>query len=465
MLPWADVILALLAFVLAYVARYELEILIPLEEANYAPFEPYIPFAIIYAIWIHVSFRSNGLYRVIRGRPWIEEVYIVINGVANGTVIVLALSFFLQPLVFSRLMLVYVAIFSVFVLSFARVIQRTIEAYLREKGIGVQRVVIVGVGEAGQSVLRTMIARRELGYMPIGYVDDNPNRGNVNLGRVRGLGGLDQLADVIERENVDVVVITLKWMHHDKILKLVNISQKAKVEVRVVPDVFQLNMRQVQVENLDGIPLLGLNSYKRFNNGGRLAKRIIDISLVTLASPIILPVFGIVALAIKLGDGGDIFYSQPRIGEHGREFEMLKFRSMVPDADSHRKELVEVFEVDPRRPKIVDDPRVTRVGRFIRRTSLDELPNLVNVLRGEMSLVGPRPPTPDEVALYEPWHMQRLQIMPGITGLWQVSGRSNVPFEEMCLLDIYYIENWSIRLDAQILMMTLPRVLMRQGAY
>jgi lipopolysaccharide/colanic/teichoic acid biosynthesis glycosyltransferase len=144
---------------------------------------------------------------------------------------------------------------------------------------------------------------------------------------------------------------------------------------------------------------------------------------------------------------------------------MIKFRSMVINADALREQLMKDAGEDPRHPKIKNDPRITRVGSFLRKTSLDELPNLINVLRGQMSLVGPRPPTPDEVELYEPWHMQRLHVLPGMTGLWQVNGRNEVPFEEMCLLDIYYIENWSIQLDAQILMMTIPRVLSRHGAY
>jgi lipopolysaccharide/colanic/teichoic acid biosynthesis glycosyltransferase len=144
---------------------------------------------------------------------------------------------------------------------------------------------------------------------------------------------------------------------------------------------------------------------------------------------------------------------------------MYKFRSMIPDADRYRQQLIETHEQDPRHPKIVDDPRITKVGKFIRRTSLDELPNLFNVLRGEMSLVGPRPPLPDEVALYEQWHRQRLQTIPGLTGLWQVSGRSEVPFDEMVLMDIYYIENWSVLFDIQILFMTIPKVLLRRGAY
>jgi lipopolysaccharide/colanic/teichoic acid biosynthesis glycosyltransferase len=192
---------------------------------------------------------------------------------------------------------------------------------------------------------------------------------------------------------------------------------------------------------------------------------VVDLTLILLASPLLLLIFGAVALAIRLEGPGPIFYKQRRVGENGRPFDMVKFRSMIPNADRHQQKLVETLHLDPRHPKIPDDPRITTVGRFIRRTSLDEFPNCINVLLGHMSLVGPRPPTPDEVELYEPWHMQRLQTMPGITGLWQISGRSNVPFEEMCLLDIYYIENWSIKLDAQILMMTVPRVLLRQGAY
>lgn len=460
-----DMVLALVAFWLAYLARYEWEIFRPLERGNFAPFEPYVPYAFIYAVWLMLTCRGNGLYKSVRGRPFMEEVYIILNGVTMSTVIVLALSFFLQPLVFSRLMLVYVAVFTTVLLAIARVIVRMAQARLRSKGIGIQRVLIIGAEDVGQAVLRTMLARKELGYVPVGFIDDDPQRGTVDLGRVRGLGSTDHLAEVIRDEHVDLVVITLKWSHHDRILRLVQTAQKSGADVRVVPDVFQLNMRQVQVENLDGIPLLGLNGHAPLRGGGRIAKRSIDIGLIIIASPILIPILALVALAIKLEDGGAIFYTQRRVGEGGRPFEMVKFRSMIPDADKYREALIRDNHLDPRHPKLADDPRITRVGRFIRRTSIDELPNIFNVLRGQMSLVGPRPPTPDEVELYEPWHMQRLQIMPGITGLWQVSGRSEVPFEEMCLLDIYYIENWSIRLDAQILMMTVPRVLLRQGAY
>ncbi len=464
-MPIVDFALACLAFVLAYIARYELEIFRPVLEVNSAPFAPYIPYMLIFAVWLQFQYRGVGLYRIVRGRSWVEEVYTIINGVASATLTLFAVSFFTQPYVFSRLMLIYAAGITIVLLALARVVQRSVLAYLRSKGVGVQNVLIVGAGDVGQAVLRTIMARKELGYRPIGYLDDDPSRGMVNLGRVRGLGRLDQFEDVLKQEAVELVIITLRWKHHDLIMDLLETCQRLNIEVRVVPDVFQLNLRQVNIENLDGIPLLGVNGSVPLRGGGRLVKRVLDILIIVLGSPLWVPLFLLIALLLLFEGKGPIFYTQKRIGENGRPFNMIKFRSMIPNADQYRQQIVEQNQLDPRHPKLVDDPRVTRIGRVLRQTSLDELPNILNVLQGQMSLVGPRPPTPDEVALYESWHMQRLQTMPGITGLWQISGRSDVPFDEMCLLDIYYIENWSIRLDAQILMMTLPRVILRQGAY
>ncbi len=464
-MPLLDAVLVFCAFALAYYIRYELQVLRPVFEKNVAPFSPYLPYIGVYIAWMYMNYRGGGLYTPVRGRPWLEEVYLVINGVTNATLIVMALSFFLQPVVFSRLMLIYVAAISVILLSLSRAIQRIVQANLRSKGIGVERVLIIGAGEVGQSVLSTMLARKELGYLPVGYLDDNPNRGNVDLGRLKGLGNINNLPQVISAHKVDTVVITLKWMQHDWIIGLIRAAQQTGASVRIVPDVFQLNLRQVEVENLDGIPLLGVGGDVQFYASNRLLKRAIDLGLILISLPVWVCVFVLVALAIRLEGPGPILYEQQRVGENGKLFSIIKFRSMIPDADNLRQELIDQHQLDPRHPKIPNDPRVTRVGQLIRKMSLDELPNLINVIRGHMSLVGPRPPTPEEVELYEPWHRQRLQIMPGMTGLWQISGRSDVPFDEMCLLDIYYIENWSIKLDVQILMMTLPRVLLRQGAY
>ena len=466
LLPALDIFAAFAAFGLAYFARYELTIFRPVLEINRAPFVPYLPFAAIFAAILYFTFHSNGLYKNVRGRSLMEEISIIINGVATATVIMLALFFVFQPLVFSRLMLIYVAAFSVILLGAVRGLHRMALANLRSKGIGVQRVLIVGAGETGQAVLRTMMARKDLGYYPVGYVDDDPDRGSVDLGRVKGLGNLDNLRSTIRKYHVDLVVITLPWSYHDRILSIVRVARKAGVEIRAVPDVFQLNTRQVHVENLDGIPLLGINGGKPSISGAdRLIKRTIDLALVILSAPVWVTIVICTAVAIRLESPGPIFYTQRRVGENGREFNMIKFRSMIPEADKYRDQLVQATGEDPRHPKIKNDPRITRVGAFIRATSIDEFPQFINVLRGEMGLVGPRPPTPDEVKHYEPWHMQRLQAIPGMTGLWQISGRSNVPFDEMCLLDIYYIENWSVKMDIQIMVMTIPYLLLRQGAY
>lgn len=464
-MPLVDALLVALAFVLAYYVRYELQILRPVFEKNHAPFSPFVPYVAIYIVWLFINYRGAGLYRLLRGRSWLEEVYIILNGAANATLLIMAISFFLQPTVFSRLMLVYAAGITVILLAIARIVQRMIRANLRKRGIGVERALIIGVGDIGQTVLRSMIARKELGYVPVGYLDDDPDRGNVDLGRVKGLGKVANLTKVIQENAVSLVVITLRWEDHNLIVQLVRECQRAGAQVRIVPDVFQLNMRQLHVQNLDGIPLLGVSGDQPFIGSNRLAKRALDVAIVVLTAPIWVTFFALIALLIRLDSPGQILYSQERVGENGKRFKMMKFRTMIPNADQMRQQLVQTHQLDPRHPKIKDDPRITRIGKWMRRTSVDELPNFINVLRGHMSLVGPRPPTPDEVELYDPWHRQRLNIMPGITGLWQISGRSDVPFDEMCLLDIYYIENWSIQLDLQILMMTIPRVLLRDGAY
>lgn len=458
--------LALLAFVLGYIARYQLTPFRAVMEINQATFEPYVPFALFYAIMLYFAHHSNGLYRQMRGRSFIEELSISANGIATATVTQLALFFVFQPVVSSRLMLVYVAVITILLMGFVRLGNRLLLAMLRARGIGVQRVLIVGWGESGGAIMRAMLARKELGYEPIGYVDDSPLVGQVDFGRIKGLGTLKNLGETIRRHRIDLVMITLPWSRHDEILSITLTARQNGADVRAVPDIFQLNTRQMQIENLDGIPLLGFGRMQQhFRGMDRIIKRAIDVGLVLVTAPLWLPLVSLAALAIRLESRGPVTYPQRRVGEGGREFSMYKLRSMVPDAESMREQLVKATGEDPRHPKIRNDPRITRVGAFIRSISIDELPQFINVLKGEMSLVGPRPPTPDEVALYEPWHLQRLQTIPGCTGLWQISGRSNVPFDEMCLLDIYYIENWSVRLDLQIIVMTFPHLLLRRGAW
>jgi exopolysaccharide biosynthesis polyprenyl glycosylphosphotransferase len=316
-------------------------------------------------------------------------------------------------------------------------------------------------------VLGTLVARPDLGYRLIGFVDDDAERGTQDVGRVLALGSIDNLAKIVDQQQVDTVIITLPWSSQRRILQIIDTCERKNVNVRVVPDLVQFNMSQIEVEMLNGLPMLGAKGEVSIKRSQLISKRVLDMLITVLALPIILPVMGILALAVRLDSAGPIFFSQIRVGMNGRHFRMIKFRSMIPNAEDLQDHYVQRSSEDPegKYERKDDDPRITKVGRWLRRTSMDELPQLINVLRGEMSLVGPRPPLPQEVALYQNWQLQRLNAPPGMTGLWQVSGRSNIPFAEKCLLDIYYIENWSLGLDLQILVQTAPQVFIGRGAY
>jgi exopolysaccharide biosynthesis polyprenyl glycosylphosphotransferase len=467
LMPLLDFLLIILAFRLGYTLRYDVQFLRPVGETYQAPFESYWTHVFTYAAWIILTPPVVGAYRQVRGRSWIEEAYIIAQGVTTGTVMIMALNFLIQPLVFSRLMILEITVLTIIFLSWLRLFYRTIQSALRRRGVGTERVLLVGFGEVGRAVAGGIIARKDLGYQIIGYLDDDPERADSALGRIKGLGEISTLKQVLDIPaiKIDLVIITLPWRAHEKILEIVAECEHHRIQSRVVPDLFRLNLSQVRVETLGGIPLVGFNSEPRITNLEWLIKRILDITLVLLASPVLLIPSLIIAALIKLDSPGPIFFRHPRVGRNGREFKMLKFRSMYTDAEARRQALIDESGIDSRHFKMKDDPRITRVGKWIRRLSIDEWPNFLNVLKGDMSLVGPRAPTPDEVKQYEPWQRQRLNTLPGVSGLWQVSGRSDVPFEEMCLLDIHYIENWSLMLDIQIILRTIPHVLFAKGAY
>ena len=379
----------------------------------------------------------------------------------------MALSFFLRPLVFSRLLIVQAAFIAGLLLMLLRVVLRMTRNTLHHRGIGVENVLLVGAGEIGRYVIRTIVARPDLGYRLIGFVDDDPERGQRDIGRMAALGQTGNLAEIVNRESVDLVIVTLPWKAQRRIFEIIEACERENVEVRVVPDLFQLNLAQVRVEMLAGVPMLGARPDAELNRSSLIAKRVVDVIITVLLLPFALPIMLLTALAIRLDSPGPILFYQKRVGFNGRQFYMVKFRSMHIDAEALESQIVHRTADDPegKLDRKDDDPRVTRVGRFIRRYSIDELPQFWNILRGEMSLVGPRPALPQEVILYKPWQRQRLMARPGLTGLWQVSGRSDIPFEEKCLLDIYYIENWSLGIDLQILLQTAPQVLFGKGAY
>jgi exopolysaccharide biosynthesis polyprenyl glycosylphosphotransferase len=231
-----------------------------------------------------------------------------------------------------------------------------------------------------------------------------------------------------------------------------------------VPDFFQLTKNQLQVEELDGIPLLSSRDLS-IQGWNLVLKRAADLVLIVLLGLVALPVVALIALAIRMNSAGPVIYRQTRIGKNGKPFTCYKFRSMITGADSQQGLVAKMNEATGPLFKMRNDPRTTAVGQWLRRYSLDELPQFYNVLRGDMSLIGPRPNLPQEVEQYQEWHKKRLSVSPGITGLWQVSGRSDLTFDEMVLLDIYYVENWTLALDLHILLRSIPAVVKGRGAY
>ena len=234
--------------------------------------------------------------------------------------------------------------------------------------------------------------------------------------------------------------------------------------MRVVPDLLQLSLNRVHMDQVAGIPLLGVREMS-LTGWNLILKRAMDIVIGGLGALVISPLLAVIAISIRLDSPGPALFRQVRVGRGGRSFTIYKFRSMVENAEDVRRYLDAMNEADGPIFKMKDDPRCTRVGRILRRLSLDELPQLYNVLRGEMSLVGPRPALPSEVAQYQDWHKKRLDVSPGMTGLWQVSGRNKLSFDEMVLLDVYYAENWSPTSDLRIILKTVPLVLIGEGAY
>ena len=462
--PVIDLGLLFLAFGLAYWVRYELQWIREVEPAYLVPFEVYLPSILLFmAIQVFVYW-LEGAYRRERGRTFFDEFQIVLRGTMTGIAAMIFIVFLATPSYYSRLIFAYTGIATLLLIGIARAIERSVITRRHKKGLGVQRVLIVGAGEIGRAIMRVAVARPELGYQIVGFVDDDPAKAQTDIGRYPALGTTAALPQLLRTHAIDEIIITLPWLSHAKIMEITNQCEQAGVSVRIVPDLFQMALSRVAVENLDGIPLLGIKE-PALHDWQIVLKRGVDIVVSFLGLVLLSPLLALICLAIRLDSPGRALFLQTRVGRGGRHFVCYKFRTMYVDAEKQLEQLRDKNEATGPLFKMRDDPRRTRVGRFLRRASLDELPQLWNVLKGEMSLIGPRPAIPSEVAAYEPWHLRRLEISPGITGLWQVSGRSNLTFDEMVLLDIYYIENWSPILDLRILLKTIPTVLLGSGAY
>jgi exopolysaccharide biosynthesis polyprenyl glycosylphosphotransferase len=393
------------------------------------------------------TFVVLGLYDTARGGGLASGAVVIVRAVAVATLVLAGVLYFTTRDV-PRLFVVYVFLILIALLAVWRALTLVALKHLRHGGRAMVRALIVGYGDVAPAVARALTLKLGPALEIVGQVCP-PGSGAPGLTR---LGDLAEVAALVRQHAIDEVVIALPADAHARIDELEQALLETPVRLRLVPDYLRLVFVQSSIETVDGIPLIGLREPK-ITGFAWAAKRLFDVAAAVALLIGLTPALIVIALLIKHDSPGPVIFRQRRLGENGRPFEMLKFRTMVADAESRGGE------------KRRDDERVTRLGRFLRRFSLDELPQLVNVLVGEMSLVGPRPEQLKIAESYAPWQRQRLAVPPGMTGWWQVNGRSDLPLHLNTHLDLYYIQNYSLWLDLVILWRTIGAVLKRQGAF
>ena len=414
-------------------------------------------------IGLIVIFALRGLYGIRLTGSWFRQAWTIVSSTTLGLAFLVTYYFVFLPQASSRLLVLFVWAAAILVLCTARLIVSTAMGLLYRLGFGETRLLVVGSGRLSKMIMQHIVANPTLGYSIVGFLHDMSEPPS-DFGRFKMLGTLEDLGMVIRSMQIDEVIIALPSHLHQQCIRSVRLCERLGTSFKLVPDLYELSLSRIDMEAIEGIPLLGIKQVS-INSVQRVVTRLVDIIIATLILIIGLPLWLCFALAIRLSSPGAVLYEQTRIGLNGRPFKVYKFRSMYKNADAMLAHLKAHNEVQGPLFKIKDDPRITPVGKFLRQTSLDEVPQFINVIKGEMSLVGPRPPLPHEVTQYEEWQKGRLAMKPGVTGLWQVRGRSDLSFDEGVLMDLYYIENWSLRLYFQTLLRTIPVILFRRGAY
>ena len=457
-----DVAMVNLAFYLAWYARYRQGLLLALDPGNYVEHDVYLPLQIALSLAFASILGLRGLYRLPRAASALDDLSGIFTASGISVMLLFAASTFVRYRAESRLTLIFAWALMTFLVVLARANWLWILGVLHQRGIGVARTLVVGDNTVGRMIMQALAGRPHLGYEVAGFLATD---GQTDFGRFHRLGTPDELERVIHQERIAQVVIALPSTSHEAIMRIVNHCRRHGVQFRLVPDLYEMSLGRLDIDTVSGIPLMGMKDHA-IQGVNFVIKRLLDVVIALVLLALSSWLFAALALLILIEDRGcSPFYRQTRVGRGGREFRMLKFRSMRPGADQQLTQLLEYNEAEGPIFKMRDDPRRTHVGAFMRRWSLDELPQLWNVVMGDMSLVGPRPATPREVAQYEEWQLHRLDTLPGITGLWQVSGRSELGFSEQVLMDIMYIENWSLGLDLRILLRTVPAVLSGKGAF
>jgi len=402
----------------------------------------------------------------LHGRQSFDRVFLrVAKSVLLGTVGVVLLLYLLQMAGGSRMLMGIFAGLALLLLTACRAVIQL----RRKRGLNRKEILIIGSRTRARELIRYVAANEELGYHIIGCLEvDSVTVGERVADGVSVIGQMGDFRNILLSRTVDEVIFAIPLAKVENIVDYLDFAEEQGVNVRVLPDwqvpelMYQPKVASIYIDQFVGIPMLILSSTPR-KELALLVKSVIDRTLAVVSVLFLAPLFLLVALCIKVSSPGPVFFRQVRCGLNGRTFTLLKFRTMVLEAEALRLQLVAANEMDGPVFKIKEDPRVTQVGRFLRKSSLDELPQLINVLRGEMSLVGPRPPLPSEVKDYKHWQRRRLSMKPGLTCIWQVSGRNDVRFEDWMRMDLEYIDRWSLLLDLELMLKTVPAVLFGTG--
>jgi exopolysaccharide biosynthesis polyprenyl glycosylphosphotransferase len=379
-------------------------------------------------------------------------------------IVVIAVGFFEPRFIIARGWILIAWFSAFFFAALGRFILRRVAYYLRTHGFFLSRALIVGYNQESAEMADQLSDVRFSGLNLLGFIDDNLK--GIGLPKnLKQLGGLDDLADIIKTHQVDEVILTSSALTREKLLNIFEeFGTSDTVKIRLSSGLYEIITTGLKVREYAWVPLVEVNKV-RLTGSDRALKALLDYGISIPLAIVLLPILLLIAVAIRLDSPGPVIHRRRVLGVNGKEFDAFKFRTMVVNGNEVLASYPEKKAELDKNHKIKDDPRITRIGRFLRKTSLDELPQIFNVIRNEMSLVGPRMITLPEIRQYQKWGINLLTVKPGITGKWQVSGRSDVTYEERVKYDMYYIRNWNIWLDIQLLIQTIPAVLSRRGAY
>ena len=462
-----DLTLIGIAVICGYYIRFHLELGVAsglIRAVPKAPLSQYLKAIVFVAYVLLFLFLLFKLYKRERSRWMIDEIHAIIKSLTFGYLILINLTFFIRAsdIQYSRTVLVYSYILSIIFLIAWRYLVLTIERWLHLKGLDASRVLIVGSSEMARIVVRKIQEKPFLGYRIVGFTSVLTEN-LVDLESFPYLGSLDQVPSLLDEYPIDEVMITETDLSHFKLLEMVSTCEEYNIDVKMVPTVYDLLIDFADMNDLDGLPLVAVREQPMYKIS-LFMKRVFDIVFSSVILAIAWPLCLIIAVLIRLDSRGPIVFIQRRAGVGGVPFKMYKFRTMYEDAESKLDDLVKINDLDEPVFKIKNDPRITRIGRILRRSSLDEILQFWNVLRGDMSIVGPRPEETQLVDKYNIWQRRRLKIKPGITGMQQVMCRGTTSLSDRIKYDIFYLRKHSLLVDIYIILKTIPVVITGKGA-